>query len=235
MTIQDIHDKLIAEKPEEATHDAEACPICNLNLDHSTYVEDISIGGGDMKTYTEEEFTAAVIEAVTPLQAAAEARISEIQAELEVAQADKAKSEVDVQVADMQTELDKAEIRVADAEKRYDDVVAYFEAEAQAVIDAAAIEARKEERLAAVKNATSLSDEVIEARLDRWIAMEDDAFTEMLEDWKTVSTSSRETETVIEDIPLETAMSNIRDEDHSGSLAADVLSARGHGIDVRYL
>lgn len=232
MTLQEQHDQLLLEKPEEANHDTEGCPFCNLELNI-----DNSIGGGDMKTYTEEDFTSAVQEAVAPLQAAADARVSELQLEIEELRTTQAQSEIDGQVAEVQADLDKAEVRVAEAERKYDDLVAYLTAEAIAVTEAANLEALRETRREAVKQATALSDEVIDQRLDRWVAMDDESFEAVLEDWKALSAASRETEEASEasEIPRETAMSNIREHTESGSVASEVFGARNAGVDVRYL
>jgi hypothetical protein len=234
MTLKEQHDQLLLEKPEEANHDAEGCPFCNLELNINN---DNSIGGGDMKTYTEEDFTSAVQEAVAPLQAAADARVSELQLEIEELRTTQAQSEIDGQVAEVQADLDKAEVRVAEAERKYDDLVAYLIAEATAVTEAANLEALRETRREAVKQATALSDEVIDQRLDRWVAMDDDSFEAVLEDWKALSAASRETEEASEasEIPRETAMSNIREHSTSGSVASEVFGARNAGVDVRYL
>ena len=231
MTIQELHDEMLKNMPEGASHDAEACPLCNPNTTFN------SIGGGDMKTYTEDEFTAAVHEAVAPLQAEAEATVAALQAELDELKTEAAKSEVEGQIAEVQAELDKAEIRVAEAERAYADLVSYLEAEVAAAEQAALVEARREARRTAVKEASLLGDEYIDSKLDRWVAMDDESFEAMLEDWKTVSSSSRETvKEASADLPLETAMSTVRDIDPgSASLTADVLGARNAGIDVRYL
>ena len=71
--------------------------------------------------------------------------------------------------------------------------------------------------------------------------MEDEAFDAVIEDWKAVASTARaeedengETEA---DVIPETAMSNVRNDDHTatGSVAADVFGARNRGVDVRYL
>jgi hypothetical protein len=232
MTLKEQHDKLLSEKPEDAVHDSEGCPFCNPELPKD------SIGGGDMKTYTEEEFTAAVQEAVAPLQAAADAKVSELETKLDAQSATHAKEEAEGQIAEVQAELDKAEIRVADATKRYDDLVAFLDAAVAEQAEVAARESRKDERIAAVKEVTALSDEKIAERLDRWIAMSDEAFGEMLEDWKMIPAPSVAAEEANEEItaPVETAMSNIREEASSNkSVAADVFAARNAGLDIRNL
>jgi hypothetical protein len=239
MILQEFHDLLLEQQPENASHDAENCPFCTESASEISN-NDYSIGGGDMKTYTEDEFTAAVTEAVAPLQAAAETKVAELQSEIEELRTSQARTELEGQIADLQANLDKAEIRVAAAEAKYDELVAYLDAEAAAVEQAALVQARREARREAVKTAAPFADEYIDANLDRWVAMEDEAFEAVIEDWKAVASTARaeEDETgdaEAESIP-ETAMSNVRN-DHTvnGSVAADVFGARNRGVDVRYL
>jgi DNA repair exonuclease SbcCD ATPase subunit len=238
MILKEFHDLLLKEKPETADHIAEDCPFCNADIPINN--NDYSIGGGDMKTYTEDEFTAAVTEAVAPLQAAAETKVSELQSEIEELRTSQARTELDGQIAELQADLDRAEIRVAAAQATYDELLAYLDAEAAAVEQAALIQVRREARREAVKTAAPFADEYIDANLDRWVAMEDDAFDAVIEDWKAVASTARSEEdetgdAEAESIP-ETAMSNVRN-DHTvnGSVAADVFGARNRGVDVRYL
>lgn len=241
MLLKDLHDLLLSEKPEDAQHIPEECLLCNNEVADINN-NDYSIGGGDMKTYTEDEFTTAVKEAVAPLQAAAESKVSELQAEIDELRTTQARSEVEGQIAELQAELDKAEIRVAEAERAYTDLVTYLEAEIEAAEQAALTEARRSARRDAVKDAAPFTDEYIDANLDRWLAMEDEAFEAVIEDWKNVSTAARvhndeleaDAEVDATDGIRETAMSNVRNDDH-GSVAADVFGARNRGLDVRYL
>jgi hypothetical protein len=242
MILREFHDLLLEQKPESADHDQASCPFCNEDGEHehdnqTEDSNDYSVGGGDMKTYTEDEFTAAVTEAVTPLQAAADAKVAELQAEIDELRTSQARSEVEGQIAELQADLDKAEIRVVEAERKYDDLVAYLEETASAAEAAALVELRRSERRDAVQAAAPFSDEYIDANLDRWVAMEDEAFEAVVEDWKTVSSSVHKDDVVDEaaEVPAETAMSIVRNEDHGGSVAASVFAARGHGVDVRYL
>ena len=241
MILREFHDLLLNQKPESAEHDQKDCPFCNEDGDHDhddqENSNDYSIGGGDMKTYTEDEFTAAVTEAVTPLQAAADAKVAELQAEIDDLRTSQARSEVEGQIAELQADLDKAEIRVVEAERKYDELVDYLQATAAAESAAEAELLRRSERLDAVRAAAPFSDDYIDANLDRWVAMEDEAFQAVLEDWKTVSSSIRkdDVEEASVEVPAETAMSNVRNEDHGGSVAASVFAARSHGVDVRYL
>jgi len=227
MDLKELHDKWLSEKPEGAEHDEVGCPHCNPDLTNEN-----STGGGDMKTYTEDEFNTAVQEAVAPLQADAEAKIADLEAKLQAAADAADEAEVQGEVAKVQAELDKAEVRVAEAEKRYNDVVAYLQAEADAIAEAAALVERREARRTAIKDSTSLSDEKIEERLDIWVALEDEAFEahlEVLKDLSTASHSESEGSQV-----RETAMSNVRESsDDNRSAGAAVFGARNAGIDVR--
>lgn len=240
MILREFHDLLLEQKPETADHDEDGCPFCNEDGDDHNHDDDkdnsndYSVGGGDMKTYTEDEFTAAVTEAVTPLQAAADAKVAELQAEIDDLRTSQARSEVEGQIAELQADLDKAEIRVVEAERKYDELVDYLEATVAAAESAAAAELRRSERRDAVKAAAPFSDDYIDANLDRWVAMEDEAFEAVIEDWKNVSSSTAQVEEAAE-VPAETAMSSVRNEDHGGSVAASVFAARNHGVDVRYL
>lgn len=242
MMLKDLHDLLISDMPEDANHVAEECPLCSevANSNNDNY----SIGGGDMKTYTEDEFTTAVTEAVAPLQAAAETKVAELQAEIDELRTNQARTEVEDQIAQLQADLDKAEIRVAAAEKAYADLVSYLEGEIEAAEQAALVEARRNARREAVKEAAPFADEYIDANLDRWMAMEDEAFESVIEDWKNVtaaaSTASSDegdegevAEDTTEEL-RETAMSNVRNDGY-GSVAADVFGARNRGLDVRSL
>lgn len=231
LTLKERHDQHLAQMPEGAVHDTDGCSICNPDLS----VDENSTGGGDMKTYTEEEFNAAVAEAVAPLKAAAEAKVTELQSELDGLKASQAATEAEGRVAELQVELDKAEIRVADATKKYDDLVAFLEGERAAAAEAAEQAARSEARAEVLKASTPLADEKVAEIVDRFIAMDDEAFSAIVEDYKAVSAAAPAGEQASEkeEIPAETAMSNVRDEQATEKGFGSVFSARNHGVDVR--
>jgi DNA repair exonuclease SbcCD ATPase subunit len=232
MNLKELHDKWLAEKPEGAEHDAEGCPHCNPNL---SLDDDNSTGGGDMKTFTEDEFNTAVQEAVATASADAEAKVADLEAQIQALKDEADEAEAKTEIEKLQAELDKAEIRVSDAEKRYNDLVAYLEAEETAKAEAAELEARREARRAAVKDQTSMSDERIEDRLDAFVAMSDEEFDSYIEDLK-VSTAASHEGDANPAIPRETAMSNVREQSNGNkSVAADVFGARNAGVDVRTL
>lgn len=228
LSLSEQHDLLMQQIPEGATHDTEGCPFCSPDLSAN------SDGGGDMKTYTEDEFTTAVQEAVAPLQAAAETKVSELQSELDAAKAAHAKGEAEGRISELEVELDKAQICVANANTKYDELVAYLEGEEKAKLEAAAQETLRETRAAALAESTPLAQERIGDIVDRFIAMDDESFAALVEDYKTVSASSKETETPVE-IPRETAMSNVRDDKSTPTGYAGVFAARNSGNDIRYI
>ena len=229
MDLKELHDKWLSAKPEGAAHDEVGCPHCNPDITEN------STGGGDMKTYTEDEFNTAAKEAVAPLQAEVEAKdktIAELEAKLQSAADAADEVEVQGEVAKVQAELDKAEVRVAEAEKRYNDVVSYLQAEADAIAEAAAQEARRNARRTAIKDSTSLSDEKIEERLEIWVALDDEAFESHLEVLKDLSSATPAGSEA--SAARETAMSNVRESSDDGKTAgATVFGARSAGVDVR--
>jgi multidrug efflux pump subunit AcrA (membrane-fusion protein) len=237
MDFKQQHDQLLENMPEGVSHDTASCIICNPDASvNADATSSNSTEGGDMKTYTEDELAAAVREAMAPLQAELDT-VRASQAEEEIAnRIEAAKAEVAAQVSELQLELDKAELRATEAEKSRDESVAWLEAEATAAEQAALAEARKSERLDSIKEVASFSDEYVAANLDRWVAMDDEAFAAYLEDLKAVAakpaveTDSEETAT----IPAETAMDNTTSTE-SVSASKSVFGARAQGVDIRKL
>lgn len=230
-SLKEQHDKLLAEMPEGATHEEANCSFCSNQV-----IED-NPEGGDMKTYTEDEFTTAVQEAVAPIQAAADAKVAEIQAKLDELTAQSEQSEVDARIAEVQAKLDVAEAKAAAAEKTLADTISYLESAVEAEAEAARLETVKSERREAIKAVAAFSDEYVDANIDRWVALSDEAFEATLEDLRAVAvaTPKVESEGASEEVAIETAMENVRTERPSVSTAADVFSARNRGIDVREL
>ena len=84
---------------------------------------------------------------------------------------------------------------------------------------AAEIAARKDERLAKVREVASFPEEYLTANSDRWAAMGDEDFEVLVADYAAVSAKKVEGEGVI---PVETAMNNERE---TASIKNDKLSA----------
>lgn len=238
--LKDIHDKMLASKPESAVHDESTCVMCQSD---SGTVSTSSAGGGDMKTYTEDEFNAALREAVAPLQAELDTlKSSQVEGEIQ-AKVDAAVSEFAQKLADLQSELDKAELRASEAVKERDEIVAFLEAEVKTAEEAALLEAKRSERKEAIQEVASFSDEYVDANLDRWTAMDDEAFTAVLEDWKAVVKAKVEsvegkdgavTATVdqVVSAAAETAMSHVRSDQKSYDAKAVFGSVFG-ASDIR--
>ena len=227
--LKEEHDKLLIEKPEGIDHDVSNCILCN-NANTKTTTNPSR--GGDMNTYTEDELTSAVKEALAPVQIELDTLRSSL-AEGEVEERiSAARAEVDAQIAELQVSLDAAEIRATEAERAHEELIAWLTAEECAVSEAAALEARKEERRSAVSAAALFSDAHIEANLDRWAGMDDESFVQLVEGWKELSTAARQTE-LPTSLPAETAMSTRTNK--SGSAVAEVHAALRDGFDPRTL
>lgn len=226
------HDKLLLEKPDGVSHDAASCNFCTpANL----VGHEISTEGGDMTTYNDEDFTKAVQAAVAP-----------VQAELDRLRASLATSEVETQIAEAvagvtaeldaaKADLDSAMVRATAAEKERDDIVAYLEAQAQEIAQAAERESKREARRAAVKEASSLTDEYIDANLDRWVAQDDETFEAVLADWKAIpkSVATEENSEGEQSQLRDTAINNTRNEGGKTSDSKLVFGAMVGGTDIR--
>lgn len=224
------HDRLLSIKPDGVEHDVATCVFCTSN--NSNPPE-----GGDMNTYTEDELTAAVREAVAPVQAELDAlRSSLAEGEVEERIA-AARAELEAQIATLQTELDAATVRATAAEEAHAGVVAWLEAEEAARQAAAELEARQVARREAISEIASLSDEYVEANIDRWTAMDDEAFEVMLEGLKAVATAAREAAPapLPTGLPAETAMSHSTSNNPGHSAVAELHAAVRGGFDPRTL
>lgn len=181
------------------------------------------------KTYTEDEYNALVAK-VTDL----EAKVSELTAATETSATDAAiaaaKVELEAQIADLQSKLDTATLEAEAAKKSHDDLVGYLEGEAAAIQAASELDARKTERLAAVKEAASFPDEYLESNADRFAAMSDEQFAAALEDWKTIAPKSTSAK---DDIPSTTAMAASRSNDSTPNVLSEVMGLRFEGVDTR--
>ena len=236
---KEVHDALLVLKPEDAKHEEADCPFCNDKNDNT------SVGGGDtmteIKTYTEDELTAAVREAVAPLKEAveaAEAEASNLKSELESLRADNEAEEIEDQVALAKADTDRAEARAAAAEDELAQVIAWLEEQAQLAEIAEYLEAVKAERLATIAQVAPFSEEYIENNIDRWVAESDEDFAARVEDWKVAIQSSKASRQSTEETPTvdtETAMSHTRTEGTPSSAATLVYAAHRGGTDIRRL
>lgn len=228
--LKELHDRLLAQKPDDATHNTENCIHCNEALASELIPE-----GGDMsKTFTEDDLNAAVREAVAAKQVEIDA-LKASQAETEVeARVAAAKAEADERVAALQADLDAATLRADTAEKLHTDLVAYLDAEKarqDAEVEAAA---RAESRLAVIKEVASFKDDYIAANLDRWAALDEEAFAALVEDWKLISApATANAHATSTQLPASTAMAAVREKEEIDPVAQLMRISRR--VDIKSL
>lgn len=186
-------------------------------------------------TYTEDDLKeaieAAVAQALAPFQE--EAALDNLAAAFE-----DVKAPLVAQVETLQNELDTVTLRAETAEATYNALVKMLE-EAKAVEDAAAeLAARREVRKEAVKD-LAFTAEYVQERLDRWVALSDEAFAELLDGWKAVASKKKdEVATTDATIPATTAMKASREETKGEDKFSTMRElARGGrlGTDIRTL
>jgi hypothetical protein len=191
--------------------------------------------GGDMSgTYTESDLeaaiTAAVEEALAPFQeeAALEA--------LAKAFAD-AETPLKERIAELELALDTATLRAEKAEGDHTALVSYLE-ELKAQADAeAALVALRDSRREAVKD-LGFNDDYIAERLDKWVALDEESFSELLDGWKAVASKKVETESTTDtaSVPTTTAMKASREDGVDKFAAIREVSRLGlRGVDIRTL
>ena len=192
------------------------------------------------KTYTEQEVSEAVEKALAPLRveldalkAAADAEVANAQvAELETAHA--------AELADIQQKLDEATIAATTAATERDEVLAYLTAEKEAADEAAAREARTDERLAAVKEVANFSDDFVAENTERWVAMSDEAFELTVSGYKAAVEAAKtpEKSSSDKDVDLTTGLAGERSTSSATSSdrmagVREMLALRSQGVDPR--
>lgn len=214
--IRKQHDELIAKASEDLSEKdladfnrdhEKSCLICN----ESNHIDPNE--RGDMeKTYTLAELNSAVADAVAPLQA----KLDEIEASVAdsevAAQIESIKTETAEELAAKEATLDAKDLELQAAKTELTELKSYLEAEAQRVEAETAAAARKDARLAEVKEVASFSDERIAERIDAWTAMSDEDWSSLVEDWKSLPTveKNESAEEAGEITEIETAVEGTR-------------------------
>lgn len=187
--------------------------------------------------YTEDELNEAIAKAVdlalAPFQE--EAALDNLSKAF-----DDVKAPLVAKIEELQNTVDTATLRADTAESNYNALVTMLE-EAQATQDAAAEAAsRREARREAVKD-LAFTPEFVEERLDRWVALSDEAFESLLEGWKAVaSTATVDDKNTSDDgtIPASTAMTAARVDNNKGTARSErqeLASLQLRGGDIRNL
>lgn len=190
------------------------------------------------KTYSQEELDAAVAEALAPLQKSfEELKASQEQTDVETRIANE-RAELEKRIGEIQAELDSAVLKAAEAQKAHDELVAFLEAEEVAKEQAAELARRTEERLAVVREVASFPEEYIEANSIRWVALSNEDFDALVNDWKEIA-AKKETSSEKEDdkVPSETALQTNREaaSDKSRSALREVFEMTIQGADFSTL
>lgn len=235
--LKELHDALLADRPDGTEHSAVDCQFCESEAPVEMASADDSTGGNvSEKTYTEAEYTDLSVKV-----SALEAQIAELTKAAKDEAIDarilEAKADLEAQVTDLQSKLDAAVLETETARTELADLNAFLESEAAASAEAAALEARRGERIAQVKEVASFPDEYLDENADRFAAMSDEAFTAALEDWKAIASKPKAKAEAADagELVLDTAMTASRSTNTNTdtSVLRDVLALRQAGVDVR--
>lgn len=191
MGLRALHDELLAEMPEGASHDRESCQWC---LDP----EMAEVTGGDMSeqtTFTKDELDAAVSQAV-------DAATKSLKDEVADLRTDQEKAAVEARIAEVRSELEakveaaeaaktEAEARATAADEAREAVVSYLEGEKAAADAAAELATKAEERKAVVKEIATFTDEELDEKATAWAEMADEVFASYVEDLKSVAEATK--------------------------------------------
>lgn len=236
MARQEIHDRLLQNMPEGATHDTATCPLC-ANGETAAAIEPTgaSVEEDAVSTITQEQLDAAVTAA-----SAAEARVVELETKVKAfeesqregaieAAVAEAQAEAQTKIDELQTQLDAAVLEANTTKEAFEAFKTEL-ADAQAAIDAeASIEAKRDERVAKVAEVASFPQEYVDANADRWAAMTDEAFDQVLEDWRQIAARAPG-----EKIPAKTGLHASRETDQaSGTAMKEVFGLIRSGHDTR--
>lgn len=196
-----LHDRLLAERPEGAVHDEDACPLCGSDDDTE---------GGWMATFSEEELQAAVDAAVNEATAPLKSRIAELETQQQRGEVDAATAELKDKIAELESKLDAAVLEASQAKEEKENLQKAWDDEKAAEAAAKELAARREERLEKVREVASFPDEYLEANADRFAAMDEEEFLARIEEWKTLTAKSED------GVPKKTALTAARHESNGG-------------------
>jgi hypothetical protein len=183
-------------------------------------------------SYTEEELHAAIEERTAELTARVQelesaAQESKIEAQVAAVQAEAAAA-----VEELRAQLDAAVLEKQAAVDALDAYKAELEEIASATAREAEIAARRETRLAQVKEVASFPDEYLDANADRFAAMSDEDFTARLAEYAALAVKPTG-----DGIPKTTALTASRESttDSGRTLLREIMHDSLLGVDPRTL
>lgn len=237
--VKRIHDLLLVGKPSEASHKASLCPLCAESPDGDDTHEIDDTSGGDVSTFTQGDLDEAVAKATAEIQAKLDSYLQEQGlAEVEVRLSEMADAH-EAEVAELKAQIDTAVASAEAVKTERDELVAYLdEVGAQAEAEQA-LEARREEIQSAV--ADIFGAEHIEANIERWASLEDEAFEAVLSDWnaaakvaaKAAKGGTKKVAVTKDDAPASTAMEQSAEDDGDRSVGDIRRSLHTRGNEVR--
>jgi hypothetical protein len=225
-----LHDQLLASKPEEAAHDEATCPLCAME---TVATHDTNPGGSMPETFSQEDVEAAVAAATTDLQK----RLEELGAQVRDTEVGRAVADAlatkDTEVSELQAQLDAAEAARTAAENKLTEVEQFWADAITAHEEEATFAARREQRVTEATEAGVFSDDYIGENADRFAAMSDEDFKARLDEWKVIASKAGASVTAI---PSKTALTASRVEDNQPATAlAYIGEMRRSRIDPRTL
>lgn len=235
---KEVHDALLAEKPEDADHDITQCALCAMT---DADPDETGDTGGTM-TYTEEELRAACDAAVTTATAPLAAKVQELEDERASSasqqERDEALAAFEAEKSELQARLDEAVLQAQTEKERADGIVSWLEEEGEKAEQAALVAARKDERLTAVREAANFPDEYLESNAERWAAMSDEDFEARLGEYRVIAGKSSDTGKGGDTLPTHTALHASREGRETTaktSAVKELFALRRDGVDVRTL
>lgn len=187
------------------------------------------------KTYTEDELAAAIAKAIGEATAPLQTKLAELENSQQKSEMDAAieaaKAEAQKAIDDLQAKLDAATIEATAAKTAKEELDSFWADAIAKAENEKAMEARRDERLSAVKEFGGFDEKYIEDNADRFVAMSDDDFTARLEEWKAL-VASKGTEGIPAKTGLEVARSNAGDGKKASALA-EIRNLRQAGVDPR--
>lgn len=172
--------------PAGASHDG--CPLCPSGTGVHPEKAEMEVaqvtdtGETAKNVYTEDQHFALLTSAVERETASLSEKTQELEAQIASLQTDKAKADTDV--AELSAKVDVLEAEKSAAETAAAEAVATHEAYKAELAEKAAVDARKTERVDAIKAAAAhLNDEYFtEERSARWAEMAQEQFDALLAD-----------------------------------------------------
>lgn len=240
MSLQELHDALIASKPEGASC-PDDCPFCLARLDREVATEIDPEGGTNVsKTYEETEVqalvSAAVAKATEDLHKELDTFKTSQQAEEIEAKIAAAKAEGEEALAELQKKLDEAVLDAEKAKKERDELNAWLTEEATKIEQEAQVAALRDERVAKVAEVATFPEDYVKERADAWASLTDEAFEALLADYKAVA-SKEETPASPGPISRVSAMQATRETTNGngkvGSAVREIIGMRTLGVDPR--